>query len=94
MDPASPIIGAVRISVLEVPVIPSIGKPSEWIVGSDSISTPTGDCDTEMLNIVRTRREVNTIDVGIDRCGHCLDNTEEKSWASSSDRRGHNTNLP
>jgi len=79
MDPASPVIGAIRVSVLEVPVISGIGKPTKWVVGSDSISTPTRNCDTEMLDIVRTCREVDTIDMGIDRCGYCLDNTEEKS---------------
>jgi len=79
MDPASPIIGAVGISILEVPVISGIGKPSKWVVGCDSISTPTGDCDTEMLDIIRARREVDTIYMGIDRSGYCLDNTEEKS---------------
>ena len=76
MNPASPVIGTIRISVLKVPVISGIGKPTKWVVGSDSISTPTGDCDTEMLDVVGTYREVNAVDMRIDRCGCCLNNAE------------------
>lgn len=67
--PSNPIIGlaVIDVTILEVPIVACIGVPTKRIVGSDCISTPTGQGDAELLNVGRIRGEIDAINEGGDR---------------------------
>lgn len=86
LDPFDPVVRLVREPVFKVPVIASVGEIAERIVSSDSITTPTRDCNAEVLNVTGASRKVDTIDIGVDGHLDTLDNAGDVLSAQPHER--------
>ena len=74
-DPAKPCVGVAVVgsAVLKVPVISGVREVALEVIRGHCISTPTGDGDTQVLNVACGRWEVDTVDMWVDGLVDLLD---------------------
>lgn len=67
MDPSVPSISVIIDTILEIPIVSSVGESTERIVSSNGIASPSADRYAQVGDVGTSVWEVHTVDEGRDR---------------------------
>jgi hypothetical protein len=80
-------------AIFEEPIIAGISESTERVVGCHSVASPSRECNSKILDIASGRREVDTIDEGVDRVVHGLHYTSGVFQSVTGQRCGRDGYL-